>query len=439
LLVTIIAFAALAVFPCAAQAQTWQWQIVVHQPDHPPMDTQSRVVLTNNDLDLAYSVRVDKAEVAITSCHAQVGDVANARAVTNPDNPYLYVLFKPGRTAACRSGKQSIALVPIVTNADANNAIEAINRACCGAAGAPSSTSSRTPAAKKDVALAKSSPRPLASPSQQPTLLLDDWVESQGLFAFVRIRNRGTMPVLISPARIDNCRDVAAGCGPLSRPLIIAPDSVGTLAGIMSANASSAAAFTYAYSARSGAETASGSGSWRKRPAAVVPPMSDDEVRSVEAGTVASLARPLNVAAAPSAPQNARAQLVNRGSSRLAIGQMGTALVRVHVSANGMPVSATIVNVTNRALVPAAIETAVSSTYSPAMHDGRRIESDYIAEFRFDGEDPSLAQIPVWKRSPLPVPLPTSTPTPAPTPTPSPTPTPTPRPTEAATPSAGPT
>jgi hypothetical protein len=433
-----IALAAyLAVLPKAAQAQTWEWQIVVRQPDHAPMNTESRVVLENNDLSLAYSVRVPGSEVPITSCRAQVGDVANARAVTNPDNPYLYVLFKPGRAAACRSGRQSIALVPIVSNADASHAIEAINRACCGvSAAAP--PPAQTTAPKKDVALAKNTPAPRPQ-SSSPSLELDDWVQSEGLFDFVRIRNRSSLPVSISPARIDNCRDVAAGCGPLSRPITIAPGGIGTLAGVMSGNASSPAAFTYSYTARSGDATASGSGSSRKKTASAAPPMSDAEVRSVESVTIAGLSRPQTVAVGPSAqPQDVGARLVNRGSSRLAIGEMGSALVRVRVSANGMPINATIVNVSNRALVPAAIETAVSSTYSPATHDGRRIDSDYVVEFRFDGEDPALSSIPVWKRSPLPLPSPSVLPSPTQRPEPAAAATPAPPPAPAVTPAPQP-
>jgi hypothetical protein len=96
--------------------------------------------------------------------------------------------------------------------------------------------------------------------------------------------------------------------------------------------------------------------------------------------------------------------LIKRGSSRLAIGQTGTALIRVRVGENGMPQEATIVSLTNRRLAAAAIETAVSSTYAPAIVKGKPITANYIATFSFDGADPALAGIPVWKRSPQPTP-----------------------------------
>lgn len=77
--------------------------------------------------------------------------------------------------------------------------------------------------------------------------------------------------------------------------------------------------------------------------------------------------------------------LLRRGSSHLAIGQTGTAVVRVRIGADGTPQDAHVVSTTNRRLVPGAIETALSSLYTPAMRNGRPFTCDYLATFHFDG------------------------------------------------------
>jgi Gram-negative bacterial TonB protein C-terminal len=428
-----------------ANAQSWQWQVVVHQANHAPMDAHSRVVLSNREISLAYTVRVDQADVPITTCQAQVGDIANASAVNSADNPFLYVVFKPGRAADCRSGKQPIMIAPISNNADAKSAVDAINRACCSAPVAAAKPVQKRPQ-KSVAALPTSSPAPRPSPPANP--IVDDWVESQGLFNFVRIRNRGAQPVTIAPATVENCRSVVAGCGAFRGQLAIAPGATATLLAVMSGNAASPAAFAYEYIARSGAMTTRGSGSWRKRAGSPVSPLSEQEIGSAESVAVAGLAPPAPqrpVPADPSGPrqpQNEAVHLLSRGTSRLAIGQTGSALLRVHVSGNGTPLNVAIVNVSNRAITPAAIETAVSSTYSPAIQNGRRVEADYVVEFRFNGDDPALAGVPLWKRSPLPAAspspgpivavsaspkaVPTASPSPKPAPTASPSPAPAP-------------
>jgi hypothetical protein len=128
------------------------------------------------------------------------------------------------------------------------------------------------------------------------------------------------------------------------------------------------------------------------------------------------------------------AHLTVRGSSRLAIGRKGSATVRVKVSTAGLPLQAQIVRISDRALAPAAIETAVTSTYAPAIQSGRPSESEYVVEFHFAGDDPSLAGVPVWKRAPIPTPLPTISAAPAPraTGTPKPVATPSPSPSPSA-------
>jgi hypothetical protein len=431
---TVIAISAFFVgLPAAANAQSWQWQVVVHEANHAPMDAQSRVVLSNRDLSLLYSVRVDQSDVPITTCRAQVGDVANASAVNSTDNPFLYIVFKPGRAADCRSGKQPIMIAPISNNADAKRAVDAINRACCNAPVAVAAIAHKT-SPKSVAALPTSSPQPQPSPPAVP--IVDDWVESQGLFNFIRIRNDGAQTVMIAPATVENCRGVVAGCGAFRGQLSIGPGATATLLAVMSRNTANPAAFAYEYLARSGTMTTHRSGSWRKRPTSSVSPMSEQEIGSAESVAVAGLAQPAPQSSAPAnlsgpqRPQNAPVHLLNRGTSRLAIGQTGSALLRVHVSGSGTPLNVAIVNVSNRAIVPAAIETAVSSTYSPAIRDGRRVEADYVIEFRFDGDDPALAGVPLWKRSPLPAvspgPVAAASASPKPEPTASPSPHPTP-------------
>ena len=75
------------------------------------------------------------------------------------------------------------------------------------------------------------------------------------------------------------------------------------------------------------------------------------------------------------------------------------------VSAKGMPLNASIVSVSNPALVAAALETAVSSVYAPAIHGpsgGRRVCRDVSIR----SSDPALSSIPVWKATAMPRPHP---------------------------------
>jgi hypothetical protein len=393
-----------------ASAQAWQWQGVLHQADQPPSETRSNVVLSAHDVLMTYAVRVNQSDVPVTSCRGLVSDIANARMVSGNSGSFLYVVFKPGRAANCNSGRQPVTLVPIVSDAAANRAIDAINRALAPASPAPQR-------------------KPQVVSATAPSVVVDDWVESLGLFDFVRVRNDGTQPVAVSDVHVENCRAVIAGCGPLPREITIPTGATSTIAAVMSRNASSAAAFTYRYQTRGGTTTSSGSGTWRKRVGSPVPPMSDDEIRSAESVAIAGLAdHPAVAITRANVPRDRSARLTGRGSSRLAIGLRGSAMVRVKVSAGGIPLEAQIVRISNRALAPAAIETAVTSTYSPAVQSGRQTESEYVVEFQFSGDDPSFAGVAVWKRPPSPTPLPTIGPTPVPRPTGSPKPAPVPSP-----------
>ena len=201
------------------------------------------------------------------------------------------------------------------------------------------------------------------------------------------------------------------GAVPSPAPSRSPPGATAVVATVMSAESVNDAAFSYHFDARSGAAVASITGTSRNQLSGWKPAMSAEEIRSSQATAITSL-RASGAASAssssspsqPPPPLNAPARLTQRGSSRLAIGHTGQASVRVRVSAEGMPLNASIVSVSNPALVAAALETAVSSAYAPAIRDGRPVDGDYIATFQFDGQDPALSSIPVWKRPQTPAP-----------------------------------
>ena len=396
-----------------ADAQTWQWQVVVRNPNRPPINSESRVVLSEHDLLMTYAARTGQTDVPIASCHASPQDVANARTLKTEFALYLYVAFKPGHPAQCQSGNQPIALVPVTDDSAASEAVATINRVCCGAQPVARTTPKATPP-PNGTPPPKSSPQP--APSSTPQVRVTDWVETDGLFTYVRVQNRGREPVTIAGGQIDDCKAVAAGCGPVARTVTIAPDASAVVATVMSAeSATGSATFSYRFDARTAAAAATVSGTSHKEPSASKPAMTSQEIRSAQATVLASLrsasaGSPATPSASPSPrpPLNAPVHLTQRGSSRLAIGQTGQATVRVRVSAKGMLLNASIVSVSNPALVAAALETAASSAYAPAIRDGRPVDGDYIATFQFDGQDPALSSIPVWRRPQSPAPSPTA-------------------------------
>jgi hypothetical protein len=187
------------------------------------------------------------------------------------------------------------------------------------------------------------------------------------------------------------------------------PGGTATVAVVSASSRDYAPVFEYRYTALDGARTIAGSGASAKVPPRRVARMSARELRTAQALALSQLRSPRDTShagpqdtPAPSAP----ARLLRRGSSRLAIGQTGTAVVRVMIGENGTPEEVSIVSITNRQLTAAAIETAVSSTYAPAMENGRPVAGKYIATFSFDGQDPALSDVPVWKRPPSPTPIP---------------------------------
>ena len=238
---------------------------------------------------------------------------------------------------------------------------------------------------------------------------LIDWVEIKGAFAFVRVRNPFGEAASITAGDVSDCRNVVYGCGALPhRDFTLKPHSEQTLATVVASDRANGPTFAYRYTAESGQLLFAGAGTSGKVRAAAQQPMSDQEVRAAEALAIGGLrARTAPIPAASPAkapPPFVAARLVRRGSSPLGIGQSGVARVRVSLGPNGMPHDASIVSITNPQLVAAALETAVSSTYAPAMRNGQPVSGTYLATLQFGGEDPATASIPVWRRSPSPAP-----------------------------------
>ena len=398
--------------PGAVDARTWQWHLTVQTANGSSVVTQSRVELSQRDVMLAYSAEIQQRDVTIAACRTALIDIASAKAVRQNGRAFLVLQLKPQRVSSCNSGNQPVALAPVADDAAATSAVAAIENACCSPKALLRTTRERhvtvaqaSPPSPSPLPSPARSPSPAPTSSPKPPLQLASWVESEGLFAFVRVANRGAQSVTISSGSIENCRNVDVGCGPSRRGITIAPGEVATIATVM-AGASTGPGFSYRFEAESGAEHRELAGSSRARPAAVAQPMSAQDVRSAEALAIAALRPGAAAGASPgptvsAGPAFVDAHLLHRGSSRLGIGQKGEALVRVSLAANGMPQNATVVKITNRQLTAAAIETAVSSTYAPAIRNGRPIAGTYVATFAFDGDDPALSSIPLWKREPL--------------------------------------
>ena len=412
--------AMIALCSSVASAASWNWHIAAPAGAKPGMETTSSIVLSAQDVVMTYSVHVANYDIPTSSCRAHLSDVAAARVEHLAIGNYFFVAMKPHHMATCSSGSRASALVPIGTDSAAGDAVSSVLRACCES---PSVTVAVRPTA---AARPTAAPTPSASPSSTfiPPL---DWIENAGIFAFVRVRNRDGRPLTIVNAEIGNCRDVVSGCGPLTgRALTLPPRGIATLATVMSGSAKGAT-FSYNYTAISGAQHVTGGGTSTKASSSDANiAMKAWQIREAEAAAIAVLGSASTTSGAsqtppPAPPAYVAARLTQRGTTRLGIGQRGVAVVRVSLSASGKAQNATIVSITNHALEAAATEVAVSSTYAPAMRNGRAESATYLASFQFDGEDPALSSTPVWRRpvssavdatlgSPGPVATPTATP-----------------------------
>jgi hypothetical protein len=388
--------------PRWGDAQTWHWTYVTRGPKSPLLAAQATVAIDADALRTSYTIPLAQRPVVIEACRAGLSDVQSANTFRTKDTSYLLIRFKPAHNAACASGGRSAVALPADGDTYVNTVAAAINRSCCAVAG----HAAPAPAPAAGATTPSPGPKITLSPGGAK---LQDWVENDGLFWFVRIRNTSGLAIA-STGEVFNCRDADVGCGPFG-PARLEPGGTVTVATIATASSTKTPAFTYRYTAGEGAQQIAGSGTAAKIAPPAAPRLSAQELRAAQAGVIEGFRSTVPAGPGPLAV----VRLVRRGSSRLAIGQTGTAVVRLTIAANGAPEEAAILSLTNNALAAAAIETAVSSTYAPAMQNGHPVEAKYVATFSFDGTDPALASVPVWKRAVTPSPSP-----PPPLPSPSP-------------------
>jgi hypothetical protein len=394
-------------------AQTWHWGYVTRTPNSPPITAQSSVIIAAHDLHLAYTVPLAHHQVVIESCTADVRDVENVTAMQTAGTSYLLVQFKPSHDAACANGKRPAVALPANDESELLAVAAAINHSCCGGTSRAAVALVVTPSPYPSVAHSpspQSSSSPQAGTSPKPDLLpesnasatpsaapdagrpaVQDWVETDGAFWFVRVRNVGRVSVTPAGDVVD-CHNVDTGCGSFAR-VVLDPGGVATVATITSRSSDVAPTFGYRYTVAANGQTVELAGESVKRAPRGVRRMTAGELRLAQRAALDEARAPRNTPV-PTVP----ARLVKRGSSRLSIGQTGIAVVRVTIGADGSPENATIVSTTNRRLAAAAIETAVSSVYAPAVQSGHPVTADYVATFSFDGVDPALSAVPVWKR-----------------------------------------
>jgi len=429
--------------PGKVGAQTWSWGSVSTPSYGPALQTQSTVALSRNTVSFSSVAPNGNRRIVLASCHAALRDVQRATAVSAQGQAFILIEFKPQRGANCDSGKKTIASLPSDDFAQAGEIATAVNNACCTTA-APQGVRSR-PATTRDahsataerrrtVAQATQRPKqvaantgptpapntpppspaprpspappPSASPVPVPTgtaapaeIRVVDWTEAQGPIAFVRVYNAGSQAVTVADGRVLECGSGDIRCGAVPQRRTIKPRSIATIAVVASTGQHEIPPFSYRYTAGSGTDTISLHGSSAKARPARIWPLSHGQTQAALAGAGVELRS--SVAAPPTiaGPNDSPPRLLTRGSSKLAIGHKGVALVRIFVTADGTPQQASVISTNNPLLTAAAIETAASSTYAPATKFGRPVGANYVATFSFDGEDPADAAIPVWKRS----------------------------------------
>jgi outer membrane biosynthesis protein TonB len=425
------AFFVLAMMVAATEtssAQTWQWQYVAHPANSEPINAQSSVTLSGNELTIAYTAPIEHRQAVIEYCRATLADVQHVATIRTRGPMFLVIQLKPQRMADCDSGKRPVAALPGDDYAAMNRAASAINQALSGTTTAARAPHTAVPStrAKREVAQAPTpkpatpaptphptappatpppatappTPRPTPTPAPSPTpgVRLEDWVENAGLFSFVRVRNISKQIIVVTDGEVLNCTNVATGCGKLPHHFSLDPAGTATIATVTSTQ--QAPSFDYRFTATVGNETVTRVGSSTKAPPPRVARMSEDQIRAAQAAALSGI----HTAASAEPYSYSPPRLIKRGTSRLAIGQTGTAQVKVLVAANGTPQEATVVSTSNPELTAAAIETAVSSTYTPAIRNGQSVAASYVATFTFNGVDPATESIPVWRRPATPPP-----------------------------------
>ncbi|HYZ15880.1 MAG TPA: hypothetical protein VE591_05745, partial [Candidatus Acidoferrum sp.] len=229
-------------------AQTWSWQYVAHPANSAPINAHSTVVLSPSEVSIEYSAPIEHRNAVIESCRVALNDVQHVAAVRTRGPIFLVIQLKPQHTANCDSGRRPVAAIPGDDFNVVSQVAGAINQACCSAKGPPTvaHAATPTPSAKPRVAVRPPSPPPTAkprvvaqasptpppptpkptppptvaptatpatpapspSPSGPPGIRLEDWVENQGLFSFVRVRNYGRQSVTIDSGEVLDCKNV---------------------------------------------------------------------------------------------------------------------------------------------------------------------------------------------------------------------------------------
>jgi hypothetical protein len=403
-----------------AQAQSWSWTYTsgiegARDPASATLDLGPTRIKTTNRIAM-----IGRPDV-VYGCTIELADVARALAV-HTGTSSLLIQLKPDRKADCQllGPTQSVVL-----RADNGALIDriagAINGSCCTAATAHPLTAAKHPAgpSKRIVSMPPvATTRAATRPADAPMMSVDDWVETDGVFAFVRIRNASNRPVLITDGEIGDCTEAEIGCGPVGKRLTILPFGVATLATIASTR-QQAPKFTYRYTASMGSFWYAGTGSSEKATPAGAERLSQRDLRAAEAAMLAQFrpeqqgqpgqaqgtapparsppqSRPHRLAQGPASKGPGRGEyvgprLLRPGVSEPVPGKSGTIHIRVRLAPDGSPQDAAVISSTNDDIDDAAIEIAVSSTYAPARHAGHPVASDLILTISFVGGTPSIA------------------------------------------------
>lgn len=380
----------------AGDARTWSWTYTSHGVNGAGVASAS-VTLGSSEVATSNRIPVSGHPDVVYSCSVKLSDVARAIAVST-GAPSLLIQLRAGHAANCQLlGSAQGIVLPADDRATIASVASAINDACCGAAlrtpapvaAAPSAAAPRTahPARTAAARPAPEKPRVVAE-NDGLVMSVADWVETDGLFFFVRVQNEGSKPVTVTHEEISGCIGIQLGCVDANRRFVIDRGGVATVATVAASNTSSAA-FTYRYTAMMPPYSYAGSGSSSKHPPNDAPRISAEQIRVAEASLLGTLAgEPPPQAATTQAPpaQNPTtpARLVRIGAPEAPVNASGTIQLRVLVDPNGSPEDASILSISNDALADAAMEAAVTSTYAPARRNGKPVSSQLIVNLQFD-------------------------------------------------------
>jgi TonB family protein len=388
-----------------ASAQTWNWTYSTAALQSARGPAAASLELTSTEITTSNRIALAGRPDVVYSCHIKLADVSRAIAV-HTGSQSLLIQLKPDRAAACQviGNAQSV-----VMRADDGALIDkiaaAINNACCTVAAVPERTIVRerpTPAPERETTVAaRASEKPTEKPAPEKTtpqpaassafafMRVDDWIETDGAFAFLRIRNLGNRPIAITGGEVRDCTNADVGCGRIARRTTILPYGVITYATVASADPQKAPSFDYSYSAQMVDYTFDGNGNSSKEAPSGAARMSAEQVRSAEAQALAALRGP-NGPSASVVAQDQPPRVVKPGVAEPVNGKSGQVQVRVTLAPDGSPQDAAIVSSTNDELDDAGVEFAVSSTYAPAIHAGKPVAADLVVTVSFLAGEPSI-------------------------------------------------